>query len=324
MKSIFCVGVISLLATSAAAQDRNDVDEALPELVNRVQEMVAQTPEFRGIRIHGAAIVDRRAGEGQDIRFRAEGADLDQRARLQEAVTGLMRDDPLWQRWMQANGVEVTYEDAVLDPAMARRVHPSPEEQAHIEALLTAVQDRIETSPQVSGAFVHDAILVRRVDGPGYALQIRGRVAAEEQRGMVSEVFTEVMAADPYWRERRGDVFISLEPVVVAPPSLQWGLRYFTMGINAFWRGDFFTAEQALTRAIAHAPDVVVYRWWKVVTLLALGQDARAEALLVPLLQQNPWGQYDSTIATALERIQGPLRWELQHLEQRVLLDVLP
>jgi hypothetical protein len=203
-------------------------------------------------------------------------------------------------------------------------VEPSPEELIHMQDLITDVQDRVEINPDLSGAYVQEAALVRPADAPGYVLRITGRVPAEDQRPLVTQIFTDVMAVDPYWRERREEFVVDLQPLVVAPPSLTWGLRYFTMGINAFWRDDLVTAEQAFTRAIAQAPDVVTYRWWKVVTLLALGQEARAEALLAPLLHANPWGQYDAAIATALERVQGPLRLHLQSVEQRVLLNIIP
>lgn len=322
MKSMAVLAALLLFAPGAFAQDQ--IDQRLPELVNRVQEMIAQNPDLQGITIHGAAIVERRLDQGRDIRFRAEGANLEERARLRDAIVRLMRDDPLWQTWLQTNGVEVTYQDQARDPSLIEPIPPSPDEHARIQQLLTTVQDQIEMDSRIAGVLVHDAILVRRVEGPGYALRIVGRVAEEDQREIVSELFTEAMAASPYWRERRGEFFINLEPMVVAPPSLERGLRYFTMGINAFWNGDLFTAERAFTRAIAQAPDLVIYRWWKVVTLLALGQEARAEALLRPLLQVNPWGQYEVQVAAALERVQGPLRWQLQQLEQRVLLDMVP
>lgn len=324
MRPIAFVAAVQLLALTAVAQNQREVDEALPQLVQRVQQMVQQAPEFEGIRIHGAAIVDRPGGEGRDIRFRAEGGDVEQRARLHEAITAEMQNDPFWSQWLQAGGVNVVYTGPIRDPGPVRPIQPSPEEQARIDELLAIVQDRIETSPQLGGAYVRDAVLVRRVDGPGYALRIRGHIPAEDQRPVLSEVFTEVMAEHPYWRERRSDVFVSLEPMSIVPPSLQWGLRYFTMGLNEFWCGNLFEAERAFSLAIAHAPDVVVYRWWKVVTLIALGQEGRAQSLLVPLLQVNPWGQYDATIAVALERVQGPLRHRLQELEQHVLLNVIP
>lgn len=324
MKPIAFLTALQLLVVTAVAQNQREADEALPQLVERVQQMVQQTPGFAGMRIHGAAIVERPGGQASDIRFRAEGGELEQRTRLYDAILGMMREDPLWERWLQANGVDVAYAGPVGDPAMARQVRPSPEEQSQIENLLTRVQDRIEIDPRIAGVYAQDAVLVRRVDGPGYALQIRGRLAAEDQRDAVLDVFTEVMAGDPYWRERRGDVFISLEPMIVVPPSLQWGLRYFTLGLNEFWDGNLFEAERAFTLAISHAPDIVVYRWWKVLTLIALGEEGRAQALLVPLLRVNPWGQYDATIAVALERVQGPLRHRLQEMEQHVLLNVIP
>lgn len=322
MKPMALFAGLLLLTPAAMAQD--EVDQRLPELVNRVQQMIADNPDLSGVTINGAAIVERRLGEGKDIRFRAEGANLEQRVRLRDAITDFMRQDPFWQTWLQTGGVEVTYADQVRDPSLVEPIQPSADEQAQIDQLLTTVQDQIEIDPRIGGALVQEATMVRRVEGPGYALQIVGRAAAEEQREIISELFTEAMAASPYWRERRGQFFINLEPIVIAPPSLERATRYFTMGVDAFFRGDQFTAERALTRAIAQAPDIVVYRWWKVLTLLARGQEARAEALLRPLLQVNPWGQYDAQIAVALDRVQGPLRWQLQQVEQRVLLNMVP
>ena len=77
-------------------------------------------------------------------------------------------------------------------------------------------------------------------------------------------------------------------------------------------------------RAVAEVPADPVYRYWRIVSLLALGEDARAEVKLRTLLVENPWGQFAPTIAVALERVQGPLRWRLQALERHVLLTLIP
>jgi hypothetical protein len=57
---------------------------------------------------------------------------------------------------------------------------------------------------------------------------------------------------------------------------------------------------------------------------LAMGEEDAARQKLVPLLAADPWGSNGPMVATALERMQGPLRQKLRAVEQDVLLTMLP
>jgi hypothetical protein len=196
-------------------------------------------------------------------------------------------------------------------------------ERMQVAQLLRAVQDQIELDARLEGALVLDGFFVPRDDG-GRHLRIRGKFTSEEQPDLLAEVFRRVMEADPYWQAQADDVSIDLRGMPVVSPSGLLAARFYEVGLEYFWRGDYVSAERSFTRAIAEAPAVEAYRYWSIVTVLAMGHEGRAFHKLRPVLRVNPYGSSTWTIARELERVQGPLRWRLHELEKRVLLHEIP
>ncbi|HUG89380.1 MAG TPA: hypothetical protein VML55_01015 [Planctomycetaceae bacterium] len=314
-------GWVSLF-TAAQAQLTQRVDD----LIATLQAEVQSDEVLAGIRVMGGEIAPRRLAAGHELRLVAEGGRLEQRVRAAQAVRAIMARDPEWRSWLETNGVVLTWYDVPVDVELLVTVPATSDESAKVQSLLERVQDHIELDPDLAGAVVVSAMLARRLDGehPGRELRAYGRVVTTEQSDLLARLFVDAMAADPYWRPRRDEVFVSLRALNVTPPSPVFAQRYFTMGLKLFWQCRYLEADAAFMRAIAESPADPVYRYWRIVTLLALGQEPRAEQKLTPLLYQNPWGQFAPTIAVALERVQGPLRWRLQSLEQHVLLTLIP
>jgi hypothetical protein len=317
-----CAAGWSAFASVAEAQLSQRVDE----LVAMIQTQLEQDQALGGVRVTGGEVVPRRLTTGYDLRLVAEGGLLGQRVLASNAVRSIMLNDPAWRPWLEANGVVVTWYDVPADADLLTVVPSTSQEAAEIQDLLQAVQDQIELDPDLGGALVLSAAFAERPDDgrPGRELRIYGRVATPEQADLLTRAFLDAMAADPYWLERRGEVFVTLRTLAVAPPSAVLAQRYFVMGLDDFWDGRYLQADAAFMRAVVDAPTNPVYRYWRVVALLALGQDVRAEQKLRPLLVQNPWGQFSPVIAVAFERVQGPLRWRLQALEKHVLLTQVP
>ena len=301
--------------------------QRVDELVATLQADVQNDPALANIRITAGEILPRRLGTDYDLRLVGEGGLLAERARAYNVLRTSMLNNPDWRDWLEANDMVVTWYDVPLDAELLQVVEPTTDETAHIQSLLASVQDRIDLAPELAGAAVISAVLMARLDEPGTPareLRVYGRVVNPEQTTAVARLFADAMVDDPWWVERRGEIFVSLGSLSVAAPSAVFGQRYFAMGLNYFWEGQYLQADAAFMRAVAEVPADPVYRYWRVVSLLALGEEARAEVKLRTLLVQNPWGQFAPTIAAALERVQGPLRWRLQALERHVLLTLIP
>jgi hypothetical protein len=327
LRAALAMGLVGSLFWNPNTADAQAV-QRVDELVARLQAEVQSDPELAHIRITAGEIVPRRLGTDYDLRLVGEGGLLADRVRAANAVRTSMLNNPDWRAWLEANDVVITWFDLTADSELLQVVDPTDEEGAAILNLLMRVQDEIDLDPDLSaaGTLVVSAVLMARMDEPGIGRELRvyGRVATPEQATEVARLFAGAMADLPYWRDRRGDFFVSLGSLSVAPTSAVFAQRYFAMGLMYFWEGHYRQADAAFMRAVAESPADPVYRYWRVVSLLAMGEQARAEVKLRPLLVQNPWGQFAPTIAVALERLQGPLRWELQRMERHVLLTLIP
>jgi len=325
MRAAVFIGVAWTWGLSSVAEAQ--LTQRVDELIARLQSGLEADEALAGVRISGGEIAPRRLTTGHDLRLVAEGGTLEQRVRAASTVRSLMGEDPEWRAWLETNGVAVTWYDVPLDAELLTIVPSTSEESAKVQKLLETVQDQIELDPVLAGGLLTSASFARRLDGAarsGAELRVYGRVAAPEHAERLSDLFVDAMAADPYWLRRRDEVFVSFRDLNVGAPSPVFAQRYFAMGLKLFWQCRYLEADAAFLRAVAGSPTDPVYRYWRVVTLLALGQETRAEQMLTRLLLENPWGQYAPTIATALERVQGPLRWRLQALEQHILLTLAP
>ncbi|MBW3540241.1 MAG: hypothetical protein KY476_08220 [Planctomycetes bacterium] len=201
---------------------------------------------------------------------------------------------------------------------------PTAEERTRLRELLDRINNQIELDARLGGAYLVDGTFVSAVDSPDRMLRLRGKIVTEEQRPLLESVVVETLESLPYWQSLPDAVAPDLRAVAIVPLSSVLTQRYLEIGINALWECDVWTANRAFARAVAESPDSVVIRYWRIVGHLAACDYENAEAKLHPVLRTTPYGQRDPIVAAALERIQGPLRWQLQSLEQEVLLNMVP
>lgn len=210
-----------------------------------------------------------------------------------------------------------------LVPIVGLAQEPAPDEQeiqqAKLNELIMNVQDRIEADPNLRGVMLTGANFVPKMDAPGEELRLQGKVMDPAQRPAVKQMVGQALGDDPYWREGEGPLEVIAEDMVVSMGSLPLANRYYAQGLEYFWKNQFPEADRAFARALSEAPNDDVFRYWRVVTALAQGQEGRAKAKLLPLMETYPHGSRTPIISTAFERFQGPLRLQLMNLENEIL-----
>lgn len=211
---------------------------------------------------------------------------------------------------------------AVVPPAMPAPSSLVPEHE--VTQLLRSVQDQIELDSRLGGALLIQAVCVPPGDPAHCNLSIRGKVAAPEQLPLIHDAIQAMTATDPFWTAASPNVTVDLSLLTVVPPNAARALRYYEIALDEYFHGNYPTADFAFARALSEEPTSVVFRYWRVLTAIALGEFERAERKLEPLLAIEPLGSKQTIVAGVFERVQGPLRWKLAELEEYVLLYRLP
>ncbi len=194
------------------------------------------------------------------------------------------------------------------------------ERDVQVSRLVRTIQDQIELEPDLEGVIVVTGELRDRSPQAGSELVLAGKMADREQSQRIEELAGKLIEADDYCIDNQ--ILTSKVSLSVRPPSPALASRYFRYGIDAFNHQDYATADVAFMRALAEAPGHRVSRYWRVLTAMLLGQTDRANRNLELLLLQDPGGSESHEIATSLERIQGPIRWQLMELERQALLSL--
>jgi hypothetical protein len=220
----------------------------------------------------------------------------------------------------------------VAPPAATPAIQPvSPSERrlsaAELRELRLRVQHVVEVTPGLEGVVVADAYeAAGPADSEAVHIYVTGKLRNEDQRGLVEDAFRSVVSERSYWHELPVPINVDLSGIPVVGFSSALASRYYGLALEYFWRCDLDRSDRAIMLAVAEAPDVVVYRYWSVLTAVAREDFATARLKLRPLLALDPYGSSAPDVAEALERVQGPLRMTLQKLEKELLLEgrILP
>jgi len=191
--------------------------------------------------------------------------------------------------------------------------------QEKLQELLHNVQDAMELDPMMKGVMLTDGKFVSQRDMPGEEIQLQGKVMTPAQAEKVKEMVKNALGEDPYWREVEGPLTVSTEMMTPSQGSPQLADRYYAKGLTHFWDEEYAAADRAFSRAMAEAPQDLALKYWDVLTALAQDQNDRAKEKLTPLMAEDSLGSRSPNIATALERVQGPLRRKLMELENEIL-----
>ncbi len=87
---------------------------------------------------------------------------------------------------------------------------------------------------------------------PGEVVQLHGKLRDESQAAEVKKVVEGVLGADPYCGE--GQLSVSTSKMRLARESAVLANRFYALGLQLFWRGQYPEADKAFAQALAEAP----------------------------------------------------------------------
>lgn len=325
LRVVFAAACVMVPMSGAQAQVLG-VDPPVSDLVQQISAQIAADPTLAGVTIQSADIGHTDLGR-RELFVRVTLARPTQLQPVRAAVLSIMRANPAWNDWLAVNGLTVV--SAGLTPPTSVCAVPSPAvvellppRDTDLHTLRNMVQDRIEVDPRLGGVLIAEIRRGGPSDASDYSLHVRGKLLEDSQREIVQSLFEFALAEHSAFAG--ATVAVDLNAMVVTPLSPRLGLRYYEMGLNAFWHCDYAVADEAFMRALAESPGSQVLLYWRVLASIAQHQLDRAELKLRPLVVANPPGSRSVIIAREFERIQGPLRWTLCKLENRILLNLVP
>lgn len=226
-----------------------------------------------------------------------------------------------------------------------------PEGNYHVEGdrdrlfplsrLIAELELAVETDPALGGCQVSEAYYTADPNEPGSLnLVLRGRIAKEGQEIEVESLCGRLMRRDPVWvrgsqpggdaqADDAGFIPLAVTPksteLAVVEPSEAQGRWFYAAGLRHFWKRQYAQAAQSFHQASLESPRTLTYHYWWILTDLASGRKELALRRMQTVARRFREADFDHQspeyrlIARSLERVQGPLRHELQRLETRAL-----
>jgi tetratricopeptide (TPR) repeat protein len=194
--------------------------------------------------------------------------------------------------------------------------------------LLRSVNLALESSPRLNGCFVESAnVALRDVGGEAkYCLVLRGQIAEEQQRQVLSSIVGKIMQQQPDWKRQleREDFLTLLDELKEIPSSTYVGKQLYAQALSEYRRGNFEEATELFRRAVTAAPANLDWRYWYIVSLLQQGKDTEAKDHMRSIVARSETSRARSEIARSLERVQGTIRQRLMTLENEAMTTSSP
>ena len=209
-------------------------------------------------------------------------------------------------------------------PSGRFRIDTARDVMLPLSALLREINKIADLDPIFAGCVVSSASYQFNTDDDRWYLVPRGRVWQGAQKPQVVRLCKQVMNSQPEWGNRGVGVFENTAgELVVESPNPAVAAHYFSEAMHRFWKGDYGGADDTLALASLDAPDNVVYRYWRVISELADGNQGLAEERLRQTidgfnLQRHSLAHHE--IMQSIYRIQGPLRLALMRAEHKAMV----
>lgn len=217
--------------------------------------------------------------------------------------------------WLIQTTIQAAPPERPLEAAEVAQREPSK-----LKELIAKAQDQVEVHPRLDGVLIVDARLTPPNEERTRTVKLEGKVRQPQQRTVLAKLVTEVLMSDSFWSTSDDEFVVKADDVAVIEPNADAGSQAYSTALEHFLRREYDQADRFWTRALADLPNREVIHFWKAATALALKQRERAEQRMEVILRRNPAGWRKH--AVQFERFQGPLRFELQELEERLLLKV--
>lgn len=198
--------------------------------------------------------------------------------------------------------------------------------------LLATVELAIETDPALAGCEVTGGYYAPDQNNPEQLkLMLTGRRAKDGQEVEIEKLSGSLMRHDPRWLRPNaaGQVALAATPVTSQlaqlAPSEPNGRWFYADGLRHFWNGRFAEAARSFHQATLESPRVLTYHYWWILADLQQGKRRLAKRRMAMIARRFRDEDFDhqSTdyriVLRSLERVQGPLRQELDGLERQAL-----
>ena len=193
--------------------------------------------------------------------------------------------------------------------------------------MLTNLQESVELQPAYGGAVVDDAYYM---SGPEDTLFINlvGRVATDDQRTDIISLCNDLIRryfgplTDRVRLAKADPPADNVLGVRLVHPSEQTAAQCFNRGVVAYTQRNYRLAYRFFTRARVDAPLQVHLQYWRIVSLIGMGQDAKAAVILTDLRNRSksPGEAKDEAgVLQSLEKVQGPIRGRLIAIQDYLL-----
>lgn len=210
-----------------------------------------------------------------------------------------------------------------LIPSGRIRFDVKAERTLPVSALLNAMQREVDIDPMYAGCTVSHISLAYSNDGSQIDVVIHGRVWKPAQVELLADLGRRLMRQDSSWESASAVLqTANREDLAVTTPSPLLAGRYYGEAMKLFYAGNYESADKWLALASVEDPTNVVYRYWRVLGLMARGYKSAAEERLAKTirgLEVRPHSQAHIEVMHAIYRVQGPLRHELIDMERRIM-----
>jgi hypothetical protein len=210
-------------------------------------------------------------------------------------------------------------------PNGRHRIIASKDRHLPLSDLLAEIRQATDVEPSLAGCSVASAYYVQNPDDGTHSLVLEGRLWKPHQESLLQDLCRRRMAENPVWQEARvGVLDTERGALAIVPPNLASASAYYSEAMHRFWHHDYIGANQWLALASLEDPANVVYRYWRVLCELALGDQTLAELRLertVSGFRVSPLSDDHVRVLRSIYRVQGPLRQALMAAERKVMVN---
>jgi hypothetical protein len=318
------IGWAGLLASCVLAMACTAVgDEFADALAARLRQEVKLDAALIDIKVASHRVQPRKFVPGLELIVVCPGVVNERLAEVEKLALELAGESEAGTKWLERNTVTVVAKESTVpagDPKQEEQRLRS-EEQKLVDRLIRDTQEDLEQDPELRGALLQDIEFEPAKDRQ-IAMKLSGNVVGRQQRSKVEAIIREHLAHDEAWKPHRGRMVVTAESLGLRTPDEQASGRFYEEALRAYFKGDFAEADKFFSLAIADAPQSEILPLWKIVTAAARQDEARAKRGLKTLLRKDKNGFSSPQIARHFEKVQGPVRVQINKWEQDVLKDL--
>lgn len=189
--------------------------------------------------------------------------------------------------------------------------------------LLRLVNLFLAASSRTDGCYLEGAEVILKEAGGEVrcCLVLRGQVAEEKQRQLVSSAVGKVMASQTSWKRQieREDFLTLVEKLEETPSSSSGGKQLYALALVEYRKGRYADAADLFRRAVIASPNNLGWRYWHIVALMQQGNEVDALDHMRAVLKRTAGARDRAEIARSLEKVQGSVRQRLMTLEREAM-----